>query len=235
MTKQSLVLIILLLTTLGAAARDGAPDVRDRVRLSASAEREVANDRLVAVLYAEHQSQRQAEVSTRVNAAMAWALALAKGTAGLDVQTLQYSTWPVYGSDASTITGWRARQSLRIEGADAEAIGELVAKLQERLAVESVAYTISREARRAAEDALIADALARFSARAGLIATSLGRPGYSLVQLDVGVTGQPGPPMPLRAAMMADVAEKTAPAQFDPGEQTLGVTVSGTVQLDAAP
>ena len=189
----------------------------------------------MAVLYTEHEGQRQAEVAERVNLAMAWALERTKPAAGIKTQTLQYSTYPVYGADASVITGWRARQALRLEGRDAKAIGELIAGLQERLAVESMGYAVSREARLAAEDALTANALRQFEARAQQIAGALGRPGYRLVRLNVSSTGNPGAPMAFRSAMMADGGmAKAAPAQIEAGEQTLGVTVSGTIQLEAA-
>jgi uncharacterized protein YggE len=51
----------------------------------------------------------------------------------------------------------------------------------------------------------------------------------------VSSTGNPGAPMAFRSAMMADGGmAKAAPAQIEAGEQTLGVSVSGTIQLEAA-
>lgn len=216
-----------------ALAHGGETVIYDQVDLSANAEQEIANDLFVAVLYTEHEGQRQAEVAERVNAAMSWALGQAKPAAGIKTQTLQYSTSPVYAKD-SRISGWRARQSLRLEGRDAKAIGELVASLQEKLAVESVGQAVSREARGAAEDGLTSTALAQFDARAKQIAASLGRPGYRLVRINVSNTGNPGMPIAYRGAMMADASMKAAPVQVEAGEQTLGVVVSGTIQLEPA-
>lgn len=226
--------LLLLCATSVAVAHDHETVVYDQVDLSANAEREVANDLFVAVLYTEHEGQRQTEVAERVNAAMSWALEQAKAVAGIEAETLQYSTYPVYANDSTRVTGWRARQSLRLEGRDAKAIGELVAALQEKLAVESIGQAVSREARRAAEDGLTATALALFDARAKQIAAALGRPGYRLVRINVSGTGNPGMPIPYRGAMMADAAMKSAPVQVEAGEQTLGIAVSGTIQLDPA-
>ncbi|MGE3774830.1 MAG: SIMPL domain-containing protein [Gammaproteobacteria bacterium] len=226
--------LLLLCATSVAVAHDHETVVYDQVDLSANAEQEVANDLFVAVLYTEHEGQRQAEVAERVNAAMSWALEQAKPAAGIKAQTLQYSTYPVYASDSTRVTGWRARQSLRLEGRDAKAIGELVATLQEKLAVESVGQAVSREARRAAEDGLTATALAQFDARAKQIAAALGRSGYRLVRINVSSTGNPGMPIAYRGAMMAEAAMKAAPVQVEAGEQTLGIAVSGTIQLDPA-
>jgi predicted secreted protein len=235
MRIRSLMLLAMLAAAPAALADAGRKPVYDQVELSASAEQDIANDLLVAVLYTEHEGQRQAEVAGRVNDAMAWALGIAKPAPGFKVQTLQYSTWPIYANDSTTVTGWRARQALRIEGRDAKAIGELIAGLQTRLAVESITYAVSREARKAAEDALTTSALAQFDARARQIAQALGRPGYRLVHVRVADTGQPDMPVPYRAVMMAEGVAKAAPAQIEAGEQTLSVVVSGTIQLDAAP
>jgi predicted secreted protein len=234
MRIRYLMLLAMFAGATAAHADEGRKLVYDQVELSASAEQDVANDLLIAVLYTEHEGQRQAEVAGRVNDAMAWALGIAKPASGIKVQTLQYSTWPLYANDSTSITGWRARQALRIEGRDAKAVGELIASLQARLAVESIAYGVSREARRTAEDALTASALAQFEARASQIAQVLGRPGYRLVSLRIADTGQPGMPVPYRAVMMAEADVKAAPAQIEAGEQSLSVTVSGTIQLDAA-
>jgi predicted secreted protein len=234
MRIRYLIMLAMFAGATSTLADEGRKPVYDQVELSASAEQDVANDLLVAVLYSEHEGQRQADVAGRVNETMAWALGIAKPASGIKVQTLQYSTWPIYANDSATITGWRARQALRIEGRDAKAVGELIASLQDRLAVESLAYAVSREARKTAEDALTANALAQFDARARQIAQALGRPGYRLVRLRVADTGQPGMPAPYRAVMMAEGAAKTAPAQIEAGEQALSVTVSGTIQLEAA-
>ncbi len=235
MRIQCFMLLAMFVAGPAALADEGGKPVYDQVELSASAEQDVANDLLVAVLYTEHEGQRQAEVAGRVNDAMTWALGIAKPAPGIKVQTLQYSTWPIYANDSTSVTGWRARQALRIEGRDAKAVGELIASLQARLAVESITHAVSREARRTAEDALTTGALAQFDARARQIAQALGRPGYRLVRLHVADSGQPGMPVTYRAVMMAEAAVKAAPAQIEAGEQTLSVTVSGTIQLDAAP
>ncbi len=232
---RNLLLPLLLLSVPMVSAQEAGRLNYDQVDLAANAEQDVPNDLLVAVLYTEHEGQRQAEVAERVNLAMAWALERTKPAAGVKSQTLQYSTYPVYAADSSTISGWRARQALRLEGRDAKAVGELIASLQERLAVESMGYAVSREARLAAEEALTASALRQFEARAQQIAGALGRPGYRLVRLNVSSTGNPGAPIAFRSAMMADGAmAKSAPAQIEAGEQTLGVSASGTIQLEAA-
>ncbi|MDX1562366.1 MAG: SIMPL domain-containing protein [Gammaproteobacteria bacterium] len=210
-----------------------ATDVYDRVDLSATAEREVENDTLIAIVYAEVEDNDQSDAADQVNRAISWAADQARRIAGVDLQTMQYNTRPVYASGSRRITGWIARQSLRLESQDAEALSELLGTLQERVAIQSTSYALSKEARDAAEEALIAEALARFNARAALIARELDRRGHRIVRISIGTSG--AFPMMYQetivtgARLRADVAAPTVEA----GVQTVSVSVNGTIELDA--
>lgn len=222
----------LLLASAAAVAHDEPPLVYDQVDFSASAEQDVVNDLLVAELYVQEQGQRQTEVAARVNSAMQWALEQARAAAGVKVETGQYNTYPVYANEGATITGWRARQSLRLESTDAGAVGDLVGVLQARLVVQAIGYTVSKAARDQAEDALRAQALAQFQTRASQIAEALSRSGYRLVRLGIHAGGdQPPMPMAYKARLAAEDSG-AGPVAIEAGTQRLSVTVSGTIQLD---
>lgn len=228
---------MLALGMLGALACADAHDEHalhyDQVDLSASAEQEVQNDLLIATLYTEHEGRRQAEIAEQVNATMAWALARAKSVAGVTAQTTQYNTYPVYANDGTTLTGWRARQAVRLEARDAKVLGDLIASLQQRLAIEAIGFSVSKESRDRTETALTTEALAQFQARARQVAAALGRGGYRVVRLNLGTGDNMPPPLMQRGAAMM-LAEKAAtPAQLAAGTQTMNVTVAGTIQLDA--
>ncbi|MBI4693739.1 MAG: SIMPL domain-containing protein [Gammaproteobacteria bacterium] len=219
----------LALVALGAGAGEARP--HDEIEISASAERELPNDTLVASVYAEADGPKQADVAAKVNAAIAWALEQMKQSVGVTARTQQYYTNPVY--DDRRITAWRARQSLRLEGHDAKAISELLGVLQERTAVESLSFAISTTARNAAEEALTTEAIARFQARAAQVAGAFGRHGYRLGRISVSTAGGAQPPLMFaaRAAMAADRIA-AAPPPIEAGTQTLSVTVSGSIELD---
>jgi predicted secreted protein len=221
-----------LAAMLAASASAGdEPITYDRVGFAAAAEEQVSNDTLVAVIYVQREGQQQAGVADAVNQEMRWALDAAKRAAGVKVQTLGYTTSPVYRNQ--TITGWRARQSLRLESREAGALTKLLGTLQERLAVESVSYTVSPEARAAVEERLIAQAIAAFEKRAALIAKESSRDGYRLVRMDIATGDFHPPPIPFHGALMRAEAAVAEPA-VAPGEQTLTVTVSGTIELNPA-
>lgn len=238
MRRSAPALATTLLAALSTAAVVADPlhanQVYDQVELTTSAEQKVAQDLLIATLYTEHEGQRQAEIATRVNTTMQWALDAAKAVAGVQAQTTQYHTWPVYANQSTTITGWRARQSLRLETRDQKLLGDLVGTLQEKLAVESIGFEVSRASREAAEQALTTEALANFQARAQQVAAALGRPGYRLVRLSLGGGGGPQPSFAMHG-MRAAADMAAAPAVIQAGEQTLSISVTGTIQLEARP
>jgi predicted secreted protein len=224
--------LVLVAGLLGMTAAGADAQGSDRIQLSASAEQRVANDQIITTLFVEQEGPSQTAPGAAVNAAITWALAEAAKLPAVAVSTGQYSTYPVM-NEHNAIRSWRVRQSLRLEAREPRALGELVARLQEKLAVESVDYAVSAEARAAAEDSLTAAALARFRQRADGVVKALGRSGYTLIGLEVGgLGGGAQPPIMFRAAAMADAAPA---APLAPGVQTLSITVSGSVQLLPAP
>ncbi|MDP6184269.1 MAG: SIMPL domain-containing protein [Gammaproteobacteria bacterium] len=214
-----------------AFAHDGEPTY-DRVSLSASAEREVENDLLIAVLFAEHQAQRQQTVSTKVNEAVRWALDRSKQRPGVKVQTTQYSTSPIYNK--KVITGWRARQSIRLESKAPDKLSDLIGELQERMSIGAINYAVSKPTRDLAEEKLISEALAQFRRRAGLIAQDLGRKSYRIVQINVNTQGGRPTPIAYGARGVAAMERSAAPA-IEAGVQKLTVNISGTIEVDADP
>ena len=221
--------IITVVSTSAVFAHDVEPTY-DRISLSASAEREVDNDLLVTVLFAEHQAPRQQAVSEAVNTAIRWALDKSKATDDIKVQTMHYNTAPVY--DKKIITGWRARQSIRLESKDAEKLSDLIGELQERLSIDSVNYAVSKAARDLAEEALTSEALAQYRRRAELVTRDLGRKTYRIVDLNINAQGA-HPHQIAYATRGMDAMEATAGPAIEAGVQTISVNVSGAIEVDA--
>jgi len=222
---------LLAAAALAAPARAHEPGpVYDRVRLAASAGREVDTDTLVAIVYKEHQSTQQATAADEVNRAVAWAIELAKER-GLEPRTFAYRTQPVYRD--RHIQGWRVHQSIELESGDPRALAALLGDLQQRLSIQSLRNTLSPQTRARVEDALVVEALDAFQARARIVAQTLGRGGHRIVELDVSTSdaGDPGPVM-LRAAG-AESARAVAPPAVEGGRLRVEVRVSGAVELDA--
>jgi len=222
-------LILLVAWLLSAPLQaEEQPPRYDLVNLSAEASAETDNDTLIAVLYAQKEGGDPAALSDAVNRLINDAVALAKQEPSVKLQTLGYQTSPIY--QQQRLTGWRVRQSLRLESREGERLSGLLSRLQESLALESIGYAVSDERRQAVEEELIKQALGAFQQRAKLVASQLGRPAYRLVELSIQSSGQPVQPMRMRATMMAMEASVAAPS-LEAGTQTLRVEVNGRIEL----
>lgn len=223
MTFRYLPLLLILATGL-VIGEETAPTY-DRIHLAVSAGEEIDNDTLSATLFAQHEGNDPAELGTRVNQAIRQAVETAKKEPGVKVQTLDYQTSPVYRNN--TLSGWRVRQTIRLESQDVALISQLMGKLQEGLSIGSISYAVSPEQRQQVEERLISQAIQLFRARAALISKEMGHSEYRLVQMNISSSGAAPGPYPVRA--MALRAE-SAPT-LEAGSQRLEVQINGTIEL----
>lgn len=212
-----------------AIAHEPTP-VYDRINFQVSATKEVENDTLVAVMYHERSGQQPTSLADDVNKTIAWAVELAKKNSAIKVQTLNYRQEPLYKNQ--TVTGWRVRQSIRLESTDAAALSTLIGELQQRLSIASLHYTVSLDVRRDVEDLLIVQALDRFKHRGKLISDELGRPDYRLVSIDINTSGASPKPMRMRSVSAMSESSSVAPPTLEAGVQTITVQVSGSIELE---
>ena len=135
--KLAIVLPILWFTGATWANDEALP--YNRIHLSTSANTQVANDTLIAILYIQREGTKLPELANEVNQRIAEAIQQSKQVSGIDVQTLGYQSNPIY--DKRRLSGWRVRQSIRLESQDSASLSQLIGDLQRLLAVESVSYT----------------------------------------------------------------------------------------------
>ena len=228
---QRLFLLLLGLPLVAIVSADeGTPALYDRVSLSVSAEKPVANDRIVAELYTEREGDEISQITSEVNHNITWALDLARGVQNVTAQTTGYVSQPVYKEQ--TVIGWRVRQSIKLESQDTAGLSQLIGELQKRLAIGSLIYNLSPDVRKQAEDDLIARALASFQKRAQLITEKLGRSSFRFVQIDVNTAGpSPRPQHLTRMAATMEAAEGTVPPAIEGGVQIVRVRVNGIIEL----
>ena len=219
--------LFLMALTLPAAA-DGENVTYDRVALSVSAEEEVPNDTQVVVLRAQAEGRDSADLAREVNRRIRWGVDKAQAQEGIEVQTVDYRTQPVYREQ--NLTGWRVSHAMRLESTDSAVLATLLEALQERLGLVSMSYEVSPAARRAAEEALIAEALERFRARAALVTSRLERPGYRIVRLDINTASREPQPPVMRTMAMESARSDAAPV-VEAGKQRVEVSIQGTIEL----
>ena len=200
----------------------------DQIQLSANASMEVENDTLSAQLYVQREGSELSRLADEVNKLITQAIAQIKQVDGIKLQTQGYQTYPTYNQQR--VTGWRVRQSLRIQSQDSAKLSQLLSQLQSSLALESLQYNVSPAQRTTAEEQLIGEAISSFQKRAALVTKHLGRKDYRLVEMNINTSGQPVQPVRMRASMMAMEASVAQPS-LEAGSQTIRVDVNGTIEL----
>lgn len=186
---------------------------------------EVGNDLMQVWLSAQAEGTDPTRLARTINETMDWALALGAGREGMRIKTGNYQTQAL--RDKDKLRGWQVSQDLHIEGADIPAISALVGELQERLQVKSMGFSVSPEARRAAEEQLIEEALKAFQERSQAVQRIMGAKGYRLVSASIQTGGHfPGPMLRAQVAMA-----EFAPPAVQAGESEVQVTVAGSIEL----
>jgi predicted secreted protein len=223
--RQVLVVCALAAVLLGAsaAAAQERPAEFDVISLQAQASRDVDNDLLIAVLALQLQGSDPAELADTANRRMDEILKTAAEFPVVRLRSGSYQTTPRYRE--KRMDGWQLSQELRLESPDFAAASRLIARLQQGLVVRSMSVRLSAEARRAAENGLIVEALDAFRVRAELVRRSMQSSGYKIRTLDIGTGGGAPPPVPLMARAEA------APVAIEAGVSQVTVTVSGSIQL----
>ena len=201
------------------------------VTISASATSDVANDRMHALLHAEADNADAAQAANDVNARMARALARAKAVTGVDASTTAYSSYQI--SEPNRPMRWRVSQTLALESSDFATLSSLVTKLQanDGLVLSGLTFSVGTTTRRAAEDALMQQAIRRWQQRAENAARGFGATGYRTGRVTIQ-TNDYGRPQPMLKAGMA--AASAAPVAVEGGTSEVTVTVSGEAILDRA-
>lgn len=203
------------------------------LRLSGSAQQEVANDQLQATLYLQDKSEQPAVLANRLNQGLAQGMAIGKNYPKVEVSSGSYNSWPSYDKNGK-IQGWQGRAEIRLKSRDMTQAAELVAQLQKTMLLEGVQFSVSDTARRAAEKAMIPAALAEMQEQASITARTLGKNRVTIQELEFG-NAAPSfrQPMLMRAAA-APMAKEADVAQPDwqPGQSQLQLTINGKIELN---
>jgi predicted secreted protein len=96
--------LCLLWGALASPSLADQPLTYDRVSFAVTSERQVQADEVVAVLAAQRQGAKAADLAREVNGLLTWGLEQAKMAPKVQVQTLAYETVPVYRK--GRLSGW---------------------------------------------------------------------------------------------------------------------------------
>jgi predicted secreted protein len=219
-----------LLTLAGTAlAADPAPRY-NVIELQAEAQRELPNDTMSASLYVELNDANAAALATAVNKAANEALRVAREYPSVRARSGNNQTYPVYAK-GNVLQGWRARAEVRLESQDFEAASRLIGKLQAGMQLGNMAFSVSPEARRQAENELIAEAIAAFKARAEIVRGALAGRSYKIQRLNVNNGYSAPPPRFAMARVLSAGAPEVAAPNLEGGVSLVTVTVGGAIEV----
>ena len=138
---------------------------------------------------------------------MARALARAKAVTGVDASTTAYTSYQI--SEPNRPMRWRVSQTLALESSEFAILSSLVTKLQasDGLVLSGLTFSVSTTTRRAADDALMQQAIRRWQQRAENAARGFGATGYRTGRVTIQ-TNDYGRPQPMLKAGMRLVVER---------------------------
>ena len=201
------------------------------VELQAEAQREIPNDLLAATLFVEETNPAPAARAATLNRAVAEALKVARDFPQVKARTGNNATYPVYAPRTTQLQGWRGRAEIRLETRDFAAGSALIGKLQASMQLAGVGFSVSPEARKAAENELIAEAITAFRARAEIVQKAMAGKGFRIERLNIS-TGQNSPPPRLMMATARAPSEAAmAPPPVEAGASIVTVVVGGAIEV----
>ncbi|MFC4159205.1 SIMPL domain-containing protein [Chitinimonas lacunae] len=204
----------------------------NQISLQAEVRREVVNDWVQATLYVEFSDPQPAALADRLNRSLDEALALTRAYPAIKAAVSGNQTYPLY-SQNNKPAGWRGRADLRLESGDPKQLAELVGKLQAKMQLAEMNFSVAPASRDKAETELIDAAVKAFRQRAEAVQKSLGGKGYKLVGLAIN-TQQSGGPQPRFESFSRGAVMAAAPASppVEAGSSQVTVSVNGTIELE---
>lgn len=225
--KLLIITSLILLTTPLVFAE--AEPTFNRVSLDTSVAEEIRADTIIATLGIKLQGKDSSKLINEVNTHVGKALKVLTQFKSIKAETLDYQTQPIYQNGRQTGL-YDVSQSIRIESMDFESFSKSVQKLQSILDLQSVSYQLSAAARTASTDRLTNDAIKRFTDRASKVTANFGFNDYRLVNINIG--GSPRYSFRRQKSRgSAELAMAVAPPVFQAGEQSVSVSVNGTIEM----
>lgn len=225
------------IAALQVQAQQGPPQPSGVLNLSTSASVEVTKDVLAVAFSVTRDGADAQAVQSGLKQALDTALTEARKVAKpgqVEVQTGNFSLYPRYGNPGKSgqpvINGWQGTAELLVQGKDIAAIAQLSGRIQ-TMSIARVVYLLSREAREKVEAEVMAQAIARWRAKAALMAQQFGYSGYSVREVSVSTNDFQQQPvaMLMKSARAPGMADEALPTEAGKGDVT--ATVNGSAQM----
>ncbi|QET00794.1 MULTISPECIES: SIMPL domain-containing protein [Cupriavidus] len=198
--------------------------------LAAQAVTEVPTDIVQVTLAAEQEGAEPGAISSALSAKTTAVLAQAKRVSGVEAQSGGFTIQPTTDRNGR-ISTWRGRSEVVLKSRDFAAVSKLAGDLASQMQVQNIAFSLSREARLAAESKLAEEAVASFRDKAQQTTKLFGYGSYTIREVSVNESGGVMPPMPRMYAAKAMSADAAVPVPVEGGKAQVTVSVNGSVQM----
>jgi predicted secreted protein len=224
--------LLLAASSVAHAAGDGSGHKNGAMAtIEVSAAKEVLQDQVRVVFSAQAVGSTAAEVNRKLSDALNQARANFKIPAAVELSTGGFSVYLDYGKDNKP-KGWAGRASLVVDSKALESVSLVIEHLGQSLAISSVQFSLSRDARREQQNLLMQDLAAEFAARAALAAQAFGFSGYHVVALDftdgADFSARPTMQRMVAAPLMADAGPAVT---LEPSMTSVEISVKGQIGL----
>jgi predicted secreted protein len=209
------------------------PEQHTILSISATEQREVQEDLLVASLEIRSTHADSRDVQNDINAAMQKALARAAELPTIETNTGSYQVYEIH-EPRTKEKKWQGRQALVLKSRESQLLLDVVAKLQAQgFTVTGLNYTLAPQTVRSMQDEMLESALSQLRERATRAAKALGKSKAELKEVTVqdanNINAVAGPAVFRMQAERsgADVATPAAQA----GKATVSLTVTARALL----
>lgn len=210
------------------------PNRIPELTLRAQASVSVLQDTVTMSFARNVQGKSAAEVNQQLAQAIDQARRLVVDGSPVKASSGPYRVTPTFAKDGK-ISGWQGHAELTLVSSDLPAIAALSTKMAEQLELANVYFSLSEQARQAAESRLLDQVANAFRDRAQRAASAFGFSRYTVKRIDLGGSG--AVPQPAAAMMMrASAAPSPDSAQrvdvpLVPDQVNVSISASGTVYL----
>lgn len=214
----------------GALAKTGELNY-NLMNFSTSVSQKVENDEISVVMSKTLQNKSHTEVAKRITETLNQANVIARKYPLVKISTGNQFTYPQYDKNQKII-GWQGSASLNLQSNDMTATSQLLAELQNFMQLDDLSFSVSEGKQKSVKQALMLEASRSFQQQATALLPAWNARDYQLVSLDFnGGDNFSSYRKSMGSAMMA-VVEQSMPVQdFQAGDTTIQVTVTGVIQL----
>lgn len=229
--KQWLAATLLGTTAIVASAHGGPTEPPSGVlSLNAQAVAEEPTDIVHLTLAAEQEGAEPGAISSALSTRTQAVIAQARRVQGVTAESGGFTIHPSTDRNGR-ISTWRGRSEVILKSRDFAAVSKLAGEVANQMQVQNIAFSLSREAREAAETKLAEQAIASFRSKAQANTKLFGYNSYTIREVNLNETGVVPPVPRMYGAAKAMMADAGAPVPVEGGKTQVTVSVNGSVQM----